>query len=606
MGDFYLDFRPTELRKSAVLKAAELLRFCDDTRIRIFERDKFSLVLTSVDQPELWDSFESQDGNFLVGAIGRPAFDAPQWHNGQRLPGSGGLSNKIILDQFEQEGPDALKRLNGHFAVFIFDAKKQTARLASDRFGMCIVYGLDQDSPSVFSSHPDVLAALTGQSSDLDRTSMAEFLMTGRVTFPNSYYSRIKALGTGSLHTFDLSRDGTPARKSEQFFKFDFQIDSEVGEPELADRLAVAFQKAVRRRTLPLFGTIGLGLSGGLDSRAILSAIESPAQVRAFTLFDEENDEFKTATEIAKACGVKLTSIRRDPEHYGSWAGSGVRISGATGCIRSNHYLAARKHLQELGIQNLLTGCYCDYIFKGLALNTSESKFLRIQQLNGFNIEHYLPHYWPNTAEQKNVRDRLSQNFPGNHTRLDEAEWLAVEQRRAFPFAYEGDSAMRLIPLRVIPWYLPIADNDLLAAYLRIPPRYKLNSSIFRKMLGRICSPAVLGIPDNNTGARVLAGTLERAGHRYRTALQNRIEKRLRPRIAERGSWPNWEFYVHHSPVVAQTWSNPGEETRGIFSAILGEDPFVRPITSYRGRTVELFSRIWTLKLWMEQRCGAN
>lgn len=609
MGDFFLDFRAREERGQAGEKAAALLRFCEDSKAIVFEENLFSLVLSSVDEPGLWGpgEFSTPKGNILVAVVGRPAFDEEQWRAAEKIEGRGGLVSKAILKLYLDQGVDGLGSLNGHFIAVVADRAEGTLHLATDRFGMCIAYGLSGECRNPqFCSHPDVLAAMAGESSALDKTSIAEFLMTGRLSYPHTYYRNIKALETATIHTFRRCNPARFEHGKRQFFRFDFRVDPSISENELARELAAKFREAVCRRTSARFGTAGLGLSGGLDSRAILSAIEDRDRLVVFSLFDEENAEFETARSIARACGVSLKPIRRDPEHYGEWAELGVRISGAGGCIRSNHYLGVRRQLCDLGIKNLLTGCYCDYVFKGLALNTRESTVVRTQQLDRFALEYYLPCYWPATRLKAEVENRLRALYPKLNGDVQDQDWLEVEQRRTFPLAYEGDSAMRLIPQRVIPWYLPIADNGLLDIYLRTPSRWKLNTSIFRKMLTHLCSRQVLEIPDNNTGSRVTAGMLTRAYHRYRTALQNRVEKRLKARIAERGSWPNWEFYVHHSAAVARTWGCSRETSRGVLAEVLGEDPFARTITSFRGREVELFSRIWTIDLWLGQRCSAN
>jgi hypothetical protein len=54
MGDFLLDFRIGELRGRSAIKAASLLKFCEETKVKILERETFALVLTRVDDFGLW------------------------------------------------------------------------------------------------------------------------------------------------------------------------------------------------------------------------------------------------------------------------------------------------------------------------------------------------------------------------------------------------------------------------------------------------------------------------------------------------------------------------------------------------------------------------
>ena len=115
---------------------------------------------------------------------------------------------------------------------------------------------------------------------------------------------------------------------------------------------------------------------------------------------------------------------------------------------------------------------------------------------------------------------------------MTERDWLEIERKRSFPFAYEQDLAQRVIPQRLMPWYVPAADNDVIDAYLKIPPQFKLNGSVFRKMLPSICPPAVCRVPDSNTGAPVNASWPSYALHRCRSALRNRSS------IFRIASWP--------------------------------------------------------------------
>jgi asparagine synthase (glutamine-hydrolysing) len=431
---------------------------------------------------------------------------------------------------------------------------------------------------------------------------MAEFLMASRLTFPHTYYRNIHAVEPGCIYTFAL-QNGAVSRAARQYFQFNFNGDPPATEWNLAEELAAAFKSAVRRRTLPLLGRAGVGLSGGLDSRALLSAAGPGAHLRAFTLFDEENAEFKTASAVARACGVELVPIKRDLEFYGNSAELGVRISGGTGCITCNHYLGARESLKALGLQTLLTGCYCDYLLKGLALNTVEGKLSRRQKLADFKLEFYDSVTLFNTPARAEVLARLTALFPETPNRpLSDRDWLEVERKRTFPLAYEEDLAQRVIPQRVMPWYVPLVDNDILDVYLKIPPRYKLNGALFKKMLTLLGPPALCRVPDSNCGVPINASWPRQAMHRYFSALQSRLADTLQPRMATAGSWPNWRHYFRHSRVIDSLWSRPNAVARELFIALIGKHNYHEDLRDYLDTDLLLFLRLLTLKIWLDQR----
>lgn len=608
MGDFLLDFRDPATRRQSADRAASLLRWCDDTQVKTITQDVFSLVLTRVDGFDLWGPCEYQapPGNILVALAGRVALDEPEWNAAGKFNAPGGLACRAIMARYLRAGVDSFSALNGNFVAFVADQRTHQFHVVTDRCGMFLAYGREPlDRSVVLCSHPDVLASLLGESQNLDETSLSEFLITGRLTFPHTYYGRLKALEPGSVVTFDLGQGNPLPGSPRRFFSFDFQIGSASSAPELAQELAAAFRKAVCRRSLPLFGQTGVGLSGGLDSRAILSAARNGVAIRAFNLYDQPNAETRAARALADAAGVELTPIQRDFEYYANSAELGVRISGGSGNIASNHFLGARKRLSSLGIRNLLTGCYCDYLLKGLSLNTAERTFSRQERLTTFTFQHYHRHYWGRTRHSAPVRARLEALFPeATKPTLTEEDWLQIERKRAFPLAYEGDLAQRVIPQRVIPWFIPIVDNDLLDVYLRIPSRYKLNGSLFKKMVRLVCDDDLSGIPDSNTGAALDAAGPRYAFHRFLSALSNRLNQKLSPRMATRGSWPNWEYYLQHSRVIPKLWARKSPVASDWFVQLLGADPTQDAPGSCNANGAEYFMRLFTLKLWLDQRAG--
>jgi asparagine synthase (glutamine-hydrolysing) len=606
MGDFLLDLRPVSERRMALAEAH--LKFCKDMHVSLIEEPEFSLLLTSADEPSLWGHFQSTDDRFLVALCGRLAFDEGDWTRAQQTRGQGGLACKAICNLYQAGGANALSSLNGNFVVFLLDRLNRNFLVVTDRCGMMLAYANGPlNRARVLSSHPDALALVTDESQKWDLTSLAEFLMTGRLTFPHTYYQNMRGLDMGMVCRFAVN-DGTLAFQSElRYSDIDFRPDEQATANDLAAELAAAFQNAVKRRTLPLLGRTGIALSGGLDSRLILSAARNRENIRAFNLYDERNLESRTAEAIAAACGVEFEPIQRDFDYYGNTAELGVKISGGAGCIASNHFLGIRDRLNQTGVQNLLTGCYCDYLFKGLALNTAEQTLTRKERLGAFDYEFYRPCFWPDSPHRDGVRDRLRNRFPeANKPGLTEEDWSAVERKRSFPLACEGDLAQRVIPQRVMPWYLPIVDNDVMDVYRKIPSRLKLNGAVFKQAVLMACDPKVRRIPDSNTGAPLNASPLRYSIHRYASALRNKIHDRLLPRMATRGSWPNWEYYLSHSRVIPSLWMRNHNAARDFFLPLIGRDPYATPLREYRGRKVELFLRLLTLKLWLDQRTQAD
>lgn len=600
MGDFLIDFRSPEKRQ--IPKAAAFLRFFDDLHVEVVDRPEFGLVLTSPDEPRLWGSAWSVDGNVFVGLCGRVSLEQTEWDEANRGNGVGGLACKLIVQRYLEGGIKKVCELSGHFVLLVFDRSVSRFHIVTDRWGIAPAFRCNQDPQLVFSSHPDVLADAAGVSTDWDVTSLAEFVLTAKLSYPFTFYRTLKSLPCASLTTVNLAGERPVVESSTRYFEYRFQPEPEPNVDRLAEELAAGFRKSVRKRTLPLLGRAALALSGGLDSRTLLCAAPEPRSVRSFCCYDEENQEFRTAQAIAHAVGAEFVPLQRSYDFYSDTALLGAKISGGMGCIASNHFLGFRSEFKAHGAENLLTGCYCDYVFKGLAFNKHVNRWTTRESAGAFDFSYYARHFSAPTPAGVAVGERLRELFPEPLRRYDsESCYSAVEQRRMFPLSYEEDNAARLIPQRVMGWYIPIAENDLLDVQLKLTSAMKLNRLVFAGVVKKVCGPAVTGINDANTGQPVNASWVREAISIHTRRVRRRLRQQ-RGSIATDGSWLNWSAYLNQSQKVRALWTLPNPQADDLFIQILGKDGYSKEIGDYAGKRRAIFMQLFTLKLWLDQR----
>ncbi len=638
MGDFLLDLRKAEERR--LNQAAAFLRFYPDMRVEVFEHPGFALSLTSADDPKLWGPYAPPDGSLLAALCGRIALDQKQWDEAAKVEGPGGLACKFIYKTYLQLGLGGIEGLSGNFVVVLYDRSARKLFVVTDRWGLLPAFRFDRGGRHrVYCSHPDALADAVGESRNWDPTSFAELILTGRLSAPYTYYQRIRALPVASTVSISLGGDaepphpgplpwdgrgeaiggdadcdtrgrvcsprsdgGEPVEETRRYFQFDAQPQPEDKLDELAEQFAAAFKQAAAKRTLPLLGQSAVGLSGGLDSRTVLCACPNRQDVLAFSFYDEETPEFRIARSIADEAGVKFIPLKRTFDYYADHAALGVKISAGMGCIASNHFLGFRRQLQDLGINNLLTGCYCDYLFKGLALNKRVNRLTTRERLGRYDFSYYAAHFRSDTESGAAVRQRLEELFPSDLRRYDSTRAvLGVEQRRLFPLCYEEDNAERTIPQRTMGWYVPIADNELMEVHLKMSCAMKLNRRLFGRMVERVCGEKISELPDANTGAPVNASRFRQALSGHLRRLEEVYRKLLSSNSAT-GSWVNWAFYINHSKKVRALWESANADAEVVFRQVLGKDEFSKDIATYRGRRLGIFLQLLTLKLWFDQR----
>jgi hypothetical protein len=74
--------------------------------------------------------------------------------------------------------------------------------------------------------------------------------------------------------------------------------------------------------------------------------------------------------------------------------------------------------------------------------------------------------------------------------------------------------------------------------------------------------------------------------------------------MATSGSWPNWRHYVCRSKVIESLWNRPNPTAKGVFTEILGHDPFRKSIAEHAMTDLVLFQRLFTQKIWLDQQAG--
>ncbi|MBI3463899.1 MAG: asparagine synthetase B, partial [Planctomycetes bacterium] len=176
-----------------------------------------------------------------------------------------------ILHGYEHEGTAFFRRLNGFFAAAIWNKKQERLLLVNDRFGMKPLYYAALPGRLLFACDIKAILADPELPRQHNPKGIAQFFAFGHLFGEETLCEGVRVLPPASCLVYDL-RSGRWALERYWRFEPDQRVAA-LGEAELLDRLDDAFYRAVQRRlTGP--GQPGISLSGGLDSRTILGAID--------------------------------------------------------------------------------------------------------------------------------------------------------------------------------------------------------------------------------------------------------------------------------------------------------------------------------------------
>jgi asparagine synthase (glutamine-hydrolysing) len=211
---------------------------------------------------------------------------------------------EVVVHLYEDEGAGCVQRLNGMFALALWDEDRRELVLARDRFGKKPLYYADLGHSLVFGSELKALLAYPECPHALDFESLSRYLALEYVPTPRSILEGISKLPAGHFLRW-RERRSTITR----YWDLTFQVGPEKSDQEYADELRVRLRDAVRRR---LVSDVPLGafLSGGIDSSSVVAMMASElprGNVRTFSIgFEEPSfDESSHARRVASHFGTE-------------------------------------------------------------------------------------------------------------------------------------------------------------------------------------------------------------------------------------------------------------------------------------------------------------
>jgi asparagine synthase (glutamine-hydrolysing) len=216
---------------------------------------------------------------------------------------------EVILQAFAIWGKAFTARLNGMFAIAIYDRQAERLYLFRDRIGLKPLYYYYDGTHFAFSSELKALVKVPSVKPQLslNHEAISLFLHLGYIPAPHSIYNEIKKLPAGSLATLD--KDGfclTPWWQLTKKVKPNVIFDP----VEALEEFERLLESSVRYRLISdvPYGTF---LSGGIDSSLVTAIAQkvNPGPINTFTIgfSDAKYNEADHARIIASHLGTRHT-----------------------------------------------------------------------------------------------------------------------------------------------------------------------------------------------------------------------------------------------------------------------------------------------------------
>ncbi len=208
---------------------------------------------------------------------------------------------EVIVHLYEEYGSSFVEKLDGMFALALWDNLLLKLLLVRDRFGKKPLFYAEKGGRVWFGSELQALIIDPDISRDIDYDALDEYLSFLAIPAPLTIYKQIRKLPPGHIFVRDLH--GTTI---EPYWALDFEPKLVISEHDALDETRRLLLNAVKKRMISDV-PLGAFLSGGVDSSAVVAimAKHSEKPVNTFSIGFEEAmfNELPHARKVANLYG---------------------------------------------------------------------------------------------------------------------------------------------------------------------------------------------------------------------------------------------------------------------------------------------------------------
>ncbi|MFA6308029.1 MAG: asparagine synthase (glutamine-hydrolyzing) [Patescibacteria group bacterium] len=209
---------------------------------------------------------------------------------------------EVIIHLYEEIGTEVFSKLNGMFAIALYDKKRKKIILSRDRFGKKPLYWGIFNETFLFSSELKSFLNHPSFKKELNIEALNKYLQYEYVPTPHAIFKGVYKLEPGYYLEYDSKNI-----KKEKFWDIHFE-KSDLTFNESLEKLDYEMNRATKIRMMSDV-PLGVFLSGGIDSSIIAYYAQKNSQqkIKTFSIgFKEKSfDESNYARQVARYLGTE-------------------------------------------------------------------------------------------------------------------------------------------------------------------------------------------------------------------------------------------------------------------------------------------------------------
>jgi asparagine synthase (glutamine-hydrolysing) len=328
---------------------------------------------------------------------------------------------EVIANAYHCWGDNFLKKIQGQFALTVYNKLKKEGIIARDEHGISPLFYLKREDKLYFSSTPDSLFSQSKESLLINPQAVSDFLVADYVSEGNTFFKNIKYLKPGNFIKFNTEKNAS-IPKNYILSKISIKKDRKEikNENDYVEEIYESLKEGVKTR-LKGDKEVGIFLSSGLDSSLILALFRKlypEKNIKTFTASfrDQKNSELigehDNALKISNFFNANNKIVPIDSNELLKSIGS---YSQPSASIMEFINQSLSKESKKNGIEAVLTGEGADELFLGYDHNLALISHFKKQ----FNFLNKKFKFRSNYGKKNNSKLKIEDVFLGGGADID-------------------------------------------------------------------------------------------------------------------------------------------------------------------------------------------
>jgi asparagine synthase (glutamine-hydrolysing) len=352
-----------------------------------------------------------------------------------------------------------LKRVNGIFIIVIYDQKNQQLKLVTDRYGLKPFYLYARNNCLIFAPELKCFQHFSQFSLQIRKDVVDCFIDLEHLMGTTTWFDGVEVTVPSTIYTYSWKENSLITKK---YWSWSSLKRSSISIENAVEEMASLLDRAIKLRAKS-DARVGVGLSGGFDSRVILAAIHDSNPI-TYTFGTEESADVRFAKMVAEIAGVKNIHYDMRIDHWIQRRFGGIWKTDGMLNMYHMHYSHLMDELPKIMDINL-SGFLGDGVMGSTYLNKKGKKFLN-KRADEATARHYYGKHWKFSDPADSFFD------------IDKLDVYLIYNRGRRLTGLGMEEANKTIFQR-----LPFMDNNLMDFSYSMPDEYRDNSVVYHKAL---------------------------------------------------------------------------------------------------------------------------